>query len=213
MEALDPAEEWRHLLERYRQMSDDELLALAWEKCELTDVAQQTLAQEIFQRRLKLPPRETSAPPEPGPQPDSPYAEDRELVEICTVWSLSDAFQLQTLLDRAGIPFFMGPEKAESVDTVTSNLVNGVSVQIMRIGLPWAHQALRDYTPTNEPSPTQEEEHSDLPVCCPKCHSAEVIFERLITEPTTATDDSPPKFEWTCDSCGHEWEDDGTAKK
>jgi DNA-directed RNA polymerase subunit M/transcription elongation factor TFIIS len=213
MKALDPVEEWRHLSERYRQMSDDELLALAWQNSELTDVAQQALAQEISQRRLKLPPGETPAPPEPEPQPDSAYAEDRELVEISTVWSLSDALQLQTLLDRAGIPFFMGPEKAASVGAVTSNLVNGVSVQIMRIGLPWAHQALRDYTPTNEPGPRQEEEHGDLPVCCPKCHSTEVIFERLITEPTTATDDSPPKFEWACDSCGHEWEDDGTATK
>jgi hypothetical protein len=37
-------------------------------------------------------------------------------VEICTVWSLSDALQLQTLLDRAGIPFFMGPEKATAME-------------------------------------------------------------------------------------------------
>jgi hypothetical protein len=39
-------------------------------------------------------------------------------VEICTVWSLSDGLQLQTLLDRAGIPFFMGPEKATGVEAV-----------------------------------------------------------------------------------------------
>jgi DNA-directed RNA polymerase subunit M/transcription elongation factor TFIIS len=212
MGALDPAAEWLHLSERYRQMSDDELLALARQNSELTDVAQQTLAPEISRRGLKLQPEELPAPPNPAPQPDSSYDEDRELVEICTVWSLSDALQVQTLLDRAGIPFFMGPEKATGVDAVTSSFVNGVSVQIMKVGLPWTHQVLSNYTPANEPGPKQGEELRDLPVCCPKCHSTEIIFERLLSEPTTAKDNSQ-KYEWTCDSCGHQWEDDGVAKE
>jgi hypothetical protein len=138
MEALDPAAEWLRLSERYRQMSDSELTALARHNSDLTDVAQQTLANEISQRRLKLQPEEPPAPPPAEPPPDSSffYAEDRELVEICVAWSLSDALQVQTLLDRAGIPFFMGPEKATGVDAVSSNFVNGVSVKIMQIGLP-----------------------------------------------------------------------------
>src|SRR2546427_12119588 len=134
METLDPATEWLRLSERYRQMSDDELLALSRQISEMTEVAQQVLAQEISQRKLKLEPdneepnevpnEEPPAPPgldtpnlEPPPDatdaPD-PYAKDRELVEIRSVWSLSDALQLQTLLDDAGIPFFMGAEKATS---------------------------------------------------------------------------------------------------
>ena len=216
MEGLDPAAEWLRLSERYRQMSDSELLVLAGHISDLTDVAQQALAHEISQRRLKLQPEEPPEPPEPpNPEPpsDSSYAEDRELVEICTVWSLSDALRLQTLLDRAGIPFFMGPEKATRVDAVTSNFVNGVSVQIMRVGLPWTHHILKNYTPANEPGPKQEEELSELPVRCPKCHSTEVVFERLTTEPTTATDNYSPKFEWTCDSCGHHWEDEGIVEE
>jgi hypothetical protein len=114
MEGLDPAAEWLRLSERYRQMSDSELLVLARHNSDLTDVAQQALAHEISQRRLKLQPEEPRTPPNPEPPSDSSsfYAEDRELVELCIVWSLSDALQLQTLLDRAGIPFFMGPEKA-----------------------------------------------------------------------------------------------------
>ena len=84
MEALDPAAEWLRLSERYRQMSDHELLALARDNSDLTDVAQQALAQEISQRRLKLQPEEPPAPPNPEPPPgsSSSYAEDRELVEI-----------------------------------------------------------------------------------------------------------------------------------
>jgi len=213
MEALDPAAEWLQLSERYRQMSDKELLALARQNSELTDVAQQTLASEISRRGLNLQPEELPAPPNPAPQPDSSYDEDRELVEICTVWSLSDALQLQTLLDRAAIPFFMGPEKATGVDAVTSSFVNGVSVQVMNIGLPWARQAMMNYAPADEPGPKQEEELSDLPVRCPKCHSTEVIFERLLSEAASATDNFPQKSEWICDSCGHQWEDDAVVKE
>ena len=56
MEGLDPAAEWLRLSERYRQMSDNELLAIARHNSDLTDVAQQALAQEVSQRRLKLQP-------------------------------------------------------------------------------------------------------------------------------------------------------------
>ena len=213
MDALDPAAEWLRLSDRYRQMSDNELLALAQHNSELTEAAQQILAHEISARRLTVQREEPPSPPpgEPPPDSSSTYTEERKLVEICTVWSLSDALQLQTLLDRAGIPFFMGPEKATGVDAVTSNFVNGVSVKIMQIGVPWAHQAMLNYTPANEPAPKQEED-SDPSVCCPRCHSTEVVFERLIAEPTSETDDSSSKFEWICDSCGHQWEDEGIAE-
>jgi DNA-directed RNA polymerase subunit M/transcription elongation factor TFIIS len=215
MEALDPAAEWLRLSEHYRRMSDNELLALARRNSELTDAAQQTLANEISARRLKQHPEEQPFPA-PNPEPSdssSSYNQDRELVELCTVWSLSDALQLQTLLDRAGIPFYMGLEKAMGVDAVTSHFVNGVSVKIMRIGLPWAGQAMKNYEPANEPPPKRAEELKELLVHCPQCHSADVVFERLIPEPTTARDNSSPKFEWTCDACGHHWEDEGIAEE
>jgi DNA-directed RNA polymerase subunit M/transcription elongation factor TFIIS len=218
METLDPAGEWLRLTERYREMSDSELLSLARKTSELTEVAQQTLAQELSQRGLKLEPEEPPPPAQPEPPVDSPdvdspsYAAERELVELCTVWSLPDALQLQGLLDRAGIPFFMGSEKATGVDQVTSSFVNGVSVKIMRIGLPWTYPLMREYTPADDPAPKQEQELSELSVRCPQCHSTEVIFDRLV-QPTTAMEKSSSKFEWTCDSCGHQWEDDGVVEE
>lgn len=211
METLDPAGEWLRLSERYRQMSDPELLLLARDTSELTETAQQALAQEISRRRLKVEPEAPPAPPPPN-SPDSQYDEDRELVEICTVWSLADALQVQTLLDGAGIPFYMGPEKATGVDAVTSNFANGVSVKIMSIGLPWARQAMQHYEPANEPGPKQQEDLGELQVRCPRCNSTEVIFERLDVE-AGAADRSAAKFEWTCEACGHKWEDDGVAKE
>jgi hypothetical protein len=213
MEGLDAGAEWLQLSERYRRMSDGELLVLAQQNFELTEIAQQSLASEISRRGLKCQSEELPAKPDPSPPFDSSGDEDRELVEICAVWSLSDALQLQTLLDRAGIPFFMGPEKATGVEAVTSNFVNGVSVQVMRIGLPWTRQPLSNYMPVNEPGAKQEAELGELPVRCPRCQSTEVIFEGLIAQPAPTKDNSSPQYEWTCDSCGHQWKDDGIAKK
>jgi DNA-directed RNA polymerase subunit M/transcription elongation factor TFIIS len=217
MADIDPAGEWRQLSERYRGMSDEELIVIAREISSLTEVAQQALTQEISYRKLTIPPEERAAPagrgrdPEPEPDPESPYAEDRELVELCTVWSLRDAVQVQALLDRAGIPFFMGPEKATGLDTVTSDFLKGVGVKIMRVGMPWARQAMLNYAPADEPDQKQDEAHEEIVVRCPACHSTEVVLGRLVKD-STAEDSSAP-FEWTCDSCGHQWEDDGITKE
>jgi len=246
MDTLDPAGEFLRISERYRQMSDSELLVLIPQSSELTPFAQQALANEVRQRGLKagVEDEEPSAPsqfkapqfkPPPAffehesakfrdsagddfPDSDSSYVpdsyqEDRKLVELCTVWSVRDAIKVQTILDGLGIPFFMGPEKATGVDGVTSNFANGVGVQIMQIGLPWAGPAMRRYEPEDDPNRKEDEELDELVVRCPKCHSTEVVFEGGTSTLVVATDDSSQKYKWTCDSCGHHWEDDGVAKQ
>jgi hypothetical protein len=50
MSTLDGGAEWRRLSELYRRMSDGELVALARTKSELTEVAQEALANEISLR-------------------------------------------------------------------------------------------------------------------------------------------------------------------
>jgi hypothetical protein len=210
----DAASEWLRLSEHYRRKSDGELLSLARNSSALTNSAHQILVSELSIRGLKMPTLEEPIPPPvPEPEPDSPYAAERELVEIRQVWSLPDALQLQWLLDRAGIPFFMGPEMATSVDALKSNFGDGVSVKVMRVGVPWAWQALADYEPANEPPMQKEEEWKEIPVACPKCRSTDVIFERLTPGPQTAKGGPDPKFEWTCDSCGYRWEDEGVVRE
>jgi DNA-directed RNA polymerase subunit M/transcription elongation factor TFIIS len=212
MRTADAASEWLRLAEHYRQMTDEELLSIAREALALTDSARQVLVGEMSKRGLAQP----AIPPPtkiPETQPDSPYVEDRELVEICSVWSLSDAIQLQTSLDRAGIPFYMGPEKAIAVDAVTSNFVEGVSVQIMCVGLPWALQALREYEPKDEPPQEAAEQWKDAFARCPKCSSPEVVFERLSQESLDNGTSAARSFEWRCDSCGHHWRDEGIVQE
>jgi DNA-directed RNA polymerase subunit M/transcription elongation factor TFIIS len=237
MGTFDPAAgEFLRISERYRQMSDGELLVLIPQSSELTPIAQEALANEVRSRGLKAEVEdEEPAIPSPfkpppaffehespklrdstsyeGPGPDSSYDEDRKLVELCTVWSVRDALKVQTILDGAGIPFFIGPEKATGVDRVTSNFSKGVGVQIMQIGLPWARSAMQHYEPEDDPTPKVKEELDELPVRCPKCHSTEVVFEGLTSAPAIATDESTQKYKWACDSCGHQWEDDGITKE
>ncbi len=226
------------MAERYRRMSDEELLVLLPQSAELTPFAQEALANEVRSRGLKAEaadgeksgpsPSEFTPPPaffehespklrnsagHDFPDADSSYDEDRKLVDLCTVWSVRDALQLQTILDEAGIPFFMGKEKATGVDAVTSNFSSGVGVQIMQIGLPWAGPAMRHYEPEDDPTPKVDEELDEVSVRCPKCHSTEVVFVGRTSELTDAEDESSQQFEWCCGSCGHHWVDDGVEKE
>ena len=239
MDTHDPASEYLRISERYRQMSDEELLVLAPQGSELTPLAQQALASELRSRGLKIqlesvgqsrpsqfrrpqfrPPPASVEHESPnrdsegaGSGPVSAYEEERKLVDLCTVWSMRDALKVQNILDVAGIPFFMGKEKATDVDLVTSTFAEGVVVQIMKIGQPWARQAMLHYVPEDDRTPTDEEDPGDLTVRCPKCHSEEIVFEGGTDTLIVAGDDSAQKFQWTCDSCGHQWEDDGIAQE
>jgi hypothetical protein len=233
--------EFLRLADHYRRMSDSELMLLIPQSAHLTPLAQQALANEVRSRGLKaevgVEDKKPSARPQftpptffgpeskelhdsggdDSPGADSsdedPYDEDRKLVELCTVWSQRDALKVQTILDTAGIPFFMGKEKAKGVDEVTSNFLNGISVQIMRIGMPWARQAIQYYEPEDDHTPKESAQVGELTVRCPQCRSAEVVFEGGTSTLVVATDDSSQRYQWSCDSCGYQWEDDGVAKE
>ena len=212
VEQVDRAAEYLRVRDHYRGLADGELLALARQPFELTDVAQQALASELSSRSLKPEAEKPAAASKPQPpldiqdpsDPNYDYDEDKRLVTIRTVWSLADALQLQNLLDTAGIPFYIGSEKATSVDAVTANFPDGLDFQIMSIGVPWARQALQKYTPADDRAQEPGEELDEASVRCPNCHSWEVVLED--TEPVR-DGASPQRFRWTCDTCGSAWED------
>jgi len=214
MEVHGPASESLRLSEHYRRQTDDELIAIAQDTSDLTEMAQQALASEISQRKLTVP---TEQPPPPqsvreteNEQSEDPYAEDREIVQIATVYSLPDAERLQALLDQAEIPFFMGDERATRAEQVTSNFRSGVPVGVMQIGVPWAQQVMQHYEPADEPVTPDGRPDEDLAVHCPKCHSEDVVFEHL--DPPEADGDNQ-QFVWTCAACGNQWEDEGVETK
>lgn len=214
MQGFGSASESLRLSEHYRRMTDEELIELAHHPSSLTEMAQAALAQEVYGRRLTVPPPEWPAhppPPPDEPEADDAYAEERTLVTICEVYSARDAMQVSRILDVAGIPFFMGPEKAMSVDAVRSTYGAGIAVKVMRVGAPWALDALsRKYEPRDEPPQENVVQDDTVAVRCPRCRSEDVIFQRLMGDPMGEGDTR--KFHWTCASCGNEWQDDGVAK-
>lgn len=210
------AEESLRLAEHYRRLTDEEVIALAQQKDALTEAAQQALADEIRSRRLTVPPPAPQVPARPMPPPESAeeedeYAEDRELVEVRKVWSQADALRLQRVLDVAGIPFYMGAEKATGVDAVTSNFTEGVSVKVMQVGAPWVYLVMENYFPKDGPPEPKYEDAKDVTIRCPRCRSTDVVFEELVEQQQDVK--AEPKYQWTCASCGKEWQDDGLAKQ
>jgi len=215
MEVHGPASESLRLSEHYRRLTDDELIAIAQDTSDLTEMAQQALATEISQRKLTIPvPQPLSPQPTPASEDaqteEDPYAQDRDIVQIATVYSLPDALRLQALLDQAEIPFFMREEQATRAEQVTSNFRNGVPVGVMQIGVPWAQQAMQHYEPADEPVTPEDQPDQDLAVHCPKCHSEDVVFEHL---DAPEADKNNQKFVWSCAACGNQWEDEGLETK
>ncbi len=63
MGSIHAAGEWLRLSEHYRQMTDGELIAIARDRSQLTEIAQQILAQELSQRKLKVEPEKRRGEP------------------------------------------------------------------------------------------------------------------------------------------------------
>jgi len=222
MNDVDRVEQWRQVSEHYRSLTDDELIGIARQKDDLTDIAQQALAAEVQSRKLEIPaeaPAEDEEdvgrrlPPAAGDLEDegeSPYEEDRELVEIERVFSLRDAQQLEALLKEDGIPFYMGDEKVTRAEDVKSDFSKGVPVLMMRVGLAFATRARRDFKPLDDPEWRDDEnpqEWKPVDIFCPRCRSAKVVMEG--GEPDTKMRGYAAQFSWRCETCGKRWQDDG----
>src|SRR5256884_6742374 len=76
-----------------------------------------------------------------------PYAEDRKLVELLTVWSLRDARQVQSMLGGAGRAFFMGGEKATGGGSVGSNFCAGGGRERPGVSWGWGASGLGPFRP------------------------------------------------------------------
>lgn len=210
----DPSQEWRRLSELYGEMNEEQLLNLADQCSDLTSIAQQVLQREFSRRDLQFPEAEKKQDRSfeeeiRVPDNNSPYAEDRKLVDIATVYSRRDAFQLKGILDSAGIPFLIGKEKTARIMDVTSNFSDGVKVQTMKVAALMARTAMEVFEPADEPLDESDAEYAATE--CPKCHSEDVVFgESSDVEPSEQIID---KFHWTCASCGYKWEDDGVVER
>jgi len=147
MESID--QQWQRLKERYAQMREDELAAIAQQAGDLTEVAQEALQAVIAERgfdiRLKMEP--------PAPLGGDP-PEVEKIVTLGWPQSAEIAGRAMEALTAAGISSFL-------------------KLGVLEGDLKRAHAALERALEDDD----EEEEDKDYAVLCPKCRSGAVVLE------------------------------------
>ena len=206
--------EYQQLQQRYSNLTDDELQAVARDFNDLTDTAKMVLQSEMSRRSLHF-----SRPPA-APQPVALTLEpeekgefdpnDLDLTVAYDAWNLEEARNAMLALHDAGIPCYIGPDNLEDADAYHSGFDKAVSIKVREVDQVHARAALLALPPSPEDQ-EMEETDADYAVRCPNCHSTEVVF--LSLDNPSEESSSAENFNWSCDSCGHKWKDTGIEEK
>jgi hypothetical protein len=195
METANTADEYRRLEELYGEMSDSRLQDMADQVGDLTYLAQQVLRAEVSKRGLD------KQAPDVSPEDDIPSD-----IGLTGIWRAKDPTKARSIIDilkSAGIPACMVPEKVEFTD---GGFEDWVDIKVVQSDQGRAYELLRQYFPPEQESEERLEEDNEHVAVCPTCHSPEIVFQSLNIEPAPG---AAAKYNWTCDACGYQWEDDG----
>jgi hypothetical protein len=202
---LNQQDERRRLADNYAAMTDGELQRLAQSAESLTEVAWDTLEDEMERRHLKY-------PEDRAPEPRKEIAL-QELVTLRQFRDLPEALLAKGCLESVGIECFLGDDNLVRLDWFISNLIGGIKLKVRAADAENAKQILDE--PILEGLYVQGVGLYEQPRC-PKCQSLDVNFEPL---------DRPIAYMsaflrvplpvqrpgWHCRSCDAEWEDDGNS--
>ncbi len=191
MEYNTPSDQYRKLEELYSDMSDARLQEMAEQADDLTEIAQQVLRAEISKRGLDKPAPKACA--------EVPLGDKSEVVSIMKLNDLAKAQSIVDAIEAAGIAACAVPEKVEFVDGASEEHLD---VRVVRTDIGRALEFIRATFPDEE-APEEVDNRVEV---CPHCQSAEIVLESLDSEPGDA---GPPKYNWTCEACGHQWKDEG----
>jgi hypothetical protein len=136
MTMIDPEQERRRLADVYSAQSDGELEQVAGQMSELTEVARETLREELARRSLYI-----GSLAEPA---DSNAAEFRDLVPIRTFWNLLEAELAKGLLESAGIEAFLFDDNMVRLDWFNANALGGVKLRVDADKVQEANQVLEE---------------------------------------------------------------------
>ena len=138
---------------------------------------------------------------------------DPTAYDLVSIWHVDDgarAREVMSALESAGIESYLGADDVESVDDYKGTFDGGAPIKVMKFQSRIAVEGLRRLFP---PDPKEESEEVDeFAVSCPKCNSPDVVFLGLVVEPGKKSG-TEGKNSWTCDACGHQWEDDGIVEE
>ena len=202
---LNQSDERRRLAGTYASMTDGELLALAKNPESLTEVAWETLEDELDRRHLELP-AEFSATPE--------ALDFRALVPIKQFRDLPEALLAKGCLESAGIECYLRDDNLVRLDWFISNFVGGIKLCVRPEDVQSARELLEE--PILEGLYVHGVGLYEQPRC-PKCQSLDVNFREL---------DRPIAYlsaflrvpmpvrrkAWHCHICDAEWEDDAPSE-
>jgi Putative prokaryotic signal transducing protein len=199
--AGDDFESAASFAQRYRSMSDGELLKLAREPWALSDPAWEALEDECAHRELDL--------PEPEAPPQISALEKRNLVMLRRFRDIPEALLAKGKLEAMGLHCVLADDNMVRMDWFLSNLLGGVKLLVEAEDFTRASDLL------NEPAPEElfvEGVGRYVQPRCPQCDSMDVAFAELNkgVSYTSAWLGLPiplARDDWQCHTCGHHWED------
>ncbi|HEX3661779.1 MAG TPA: hypothetical protein VHU89_10130 [Acidobacteriaceae bacterium] len=213
----DPGNEWQRLTVLYRDKSDEELLELAEEVGNLTEVAQQVLRDELRRRGIAgsvatsktespraLSERESRRPKFGGWSPaateqngkfdtdneggEKPPVEYTWKTPLRTCDTREEAWQISEVLKRAGIESWIEAPEQGALDLTGPRVIVA------------ADELMEAQAIVAQPIPQEIVDQSKVHVedfvlpPCPKCGTADPLLEGV--EPTNT---------WLCEACGAQW--------
>lgn len=144
-----PEQQWQQLKDRYAQMTEDELAALAQGASDLTEVAQEALQAVIAERGLDI-----QLKMEPPAQLQGHPPENEKLVILGWAENAEQAGRVMEALTAEGISSFL-------------------NVEVLEADLKRARAALEHAFEDDDVT----DDEKDYAVLCPKCRSGAVVLE------------------------------------
>lgn len=186
--------------ERYRVMSETELMSLARGYDDLVDEAQAALRAEFAHRGLEPPLIEEEEPS---------LTDDEALpVTVGQYQDLPEALISRAVLEEAGIRSFLSDENTVSVNWGISNAVGGIRLQVAAEDEAEARAVLSQPAPERFPTDSGE----FVQPVCPTCGSTDVMandHERKVPAGSIPVNiPLPHQVEWRCLQCDAVWVDE-----
>lgn len=188
--------------ERYREMTEAELMDYARKYDQLTELAQSALRDEFESRELEPPLVEE----------DSEELHQRELVTVAKYRDMPEALVARSVLEAESIECFLADENTVRMDWLWSNLIGGMRLQVDVEDAERAREVLSQ--PMPETIAFDEDQNFDQPLC-PACGSLRVISDDadrkvlamslLVSVPLPHK--RPTENKLRCQDCGLRWED------
>lgn len=202
----DPLAEWQRLTALYGAMYDGELLDLAADSADLTEVARQVLRDEIRKRGLDMPP-EATAPS----GAEEPVSEEQESdlphdytwkTPLCECDGQQQARQICAALRQVGIeswidrPGSYSPHSQLGLDSspFAQADIRNPRILVVADRLDEARAVIARPIPKEIVDQSRAVEPDFQSPVCPGCGAADPVLES-----------NAPSNAWRCDSCGRQW--------